>query len=77
MTHLENGIKEALVEYGAMNDNWRMKITDKEIIAYSDWAKVEIEIYKPRCRKPCIIWTLAINMVKELVDFERSTFVRL
>jgi len=77
MANIENKIKNALVEYGAMNENWRLKITDKEIIGNSDYANISVEIYKPRCRKPCIVWTLVTNIVREFVDFERSTFVRL
>lgn len=77
MKTIENGIKKALVEYGAMNENWRLKITDKNIIGNSDFASISVEIYKPHCRKPCIVWTLVANIVKEFVDFERSTFVRL
>jgi len=76
MSNFENQIKNVLVERGIMLENWKIKITDKKIIGNSDWAKVEVEVFKPRCKKPCITWTLVVNMVKEFVDFEKSTFVR-
>ena len=77
MTSIESKIKNALVEYGAMNENWRLKITNKGIISNSDYASFTVEIYKPRCRKPCTEWTLIANIVREFVDFGKSTFVRL
>ena len=76
-TGIEDKVKSTLINYGAINENWRIKITDVEIMPNSDWAKVAVKIIKPRCRKPCIIWTLTMNMVRGLTDFEKSTFVRL
>lgn len=75
--YLMDGLKNALVGYGAMNENWRLKITNKQIISNSDFANITVEIYKPRCRKPTIVWELLVNIVREFVDFERSTFIRL
>lgn len=77
MANLENGIKKALIEYGAMNENWRLEITDKKIIGNSDYATISVMIFKPRCRKPCMMWELHVNIVREFVDFERSIFARL
>ena len=76
MNGLETGIHYALDTYGATLPNWRIKILDAETVGHSDWAKVYVEVYKPRCRKPCTTWCLAVNMVREIVDFERSTFIR-
>lgn len=72
---IEQHMRNALINYGAINENWRIKIIDKEILPYSDWVKVTVEVYKPRCRKPCTIWTLASNMVRGITDFEKSTFI--
>lgn len=77
MTKIENGIKKALVEFGAMNENWRIEITDKYLIGNSDYANISVEIYKPHCRKPCTVWVLVANIVTEFVDFKKSTFIRL
>lgn len=73
---IENKMKIALVNYGAMNEDWRIKVISVET-DYSDWAKVIVEVYKPRHKTPCTCWTLFANMVREFVDFERSEHIRL
>ncbi len=73
-TKLENQIKQALVNYGAMGENWRMKVTNREIIGRSDWAKVVVEITAPKKRKPCTKWELAINIARNQIHWDKSTF---
>ena len=75
MNKLE-GIKEVLIERGIMNDDWRMKIINREIIANSDFGKITIEIYQPRKRKPCIVWELTIYIPRNQIYFDKSTFYR-
>ena len=75
---LEKQLKGAMVDYGAVNENWRIKIVAIEKIAdNSDFANVTVEIYKPRSRQPAYLHTLYINMVKEFVCWDRSTHVNL
>ena len=74
---IDQQMRNALLNYGAIGDSWRIKITDKEVINYSDWAKVTVELYKPRCRKPYAIWELVTNTVRCVTDFEKSTYIRL
>ena len=74
---LKQGIKNALIEYGAIEDNWRICIIDKEIIGKSDWAKITVNITPPRKRKPCICWEISINIVKNQIHWDKSTHYNL
>lgn len=76
MTRLESGIYNAMVEHGNINPDWRINITHKEIIGKSDWAEVLVEVKEPRKRKPTYIWTLAINIVRDQINWDKSGFVR-
>lgn len=73
---VEQMIINALLSYGAIDENWKIKITDIENLQHSDWAKVTTEIFKPRCRKPYAIWELVVNTVRNITDFEKSSFTR-
>lgn len=70
-------MRNVLLNYGAINEKWRIKLTHKEILPFTDWAKVTVEVYKPRCRKPYGIWTMYFNIVRGITNFERNTFIRL
>ena len=76
MTKLESGIKKVFVERGFMLENWKLKVTSIDGQAYSDSRDVTVEVLKPRCRKPCVTWVLNINMVRETINFEKSSFYR-
>lgn len=77
MNKFEQGIHNALDEKGITLPDWKIKITNREIIGRSDWAKVTVEVYKPRKRKPEIIWELAINIVKNQIHWDKSSFYRI
>lgn len=70
---LQEQLKNAMIEYGAIAENWRIKIIAIERIGNSDYANVVIESYKPRNRKPDYAHTLFIDTVKELIFWDRST----
>lgn len=74
MKNLMEGIKIALVDYGAMLEDWKLSFVEAERIGNSDMINVTVTITKKRCRKPFMIWTLRIDEVRELVYFDRSTF---
>lgn len=74
---VEQQMRTALLNYGAINDNWHIAITDIENLSYSDWAKVTVLVRKPRCRKPFMEWTLFVDTVRGITDFARNTFIYL
>lgn len=77
MKKLESQLKQTFIDMELMPENWRFKVTEIKTYENSDCADVTVSLTKYRCRKPCIIWYLNINMVHETVDFNKSQFVRL
>lgn len=78
MNKLENGIRNALLERGSILDGWKIKINGIETKACgSDWAVVSVAVTKPRCRKPFMVWELMVYMPKDLIHFDKSSFVYL
>ena len=77
MIDFEKALHEAFNEKGITLPDWRIKITNREIIGHSDWAKVTVEVYKPRKRKPEIIWELAVNIVRDQIHWDKSNFYRM
>lgn len=75
MDKLLKVINEILTDRGITNPDYRIKLLNKEIISNSDWAFIEIEIYRPRKKKPCQYRKLAINFVRNIIDFDKSSFV--
>lgn len=72
---LANGIKTAMVDTGRAAENWRVEVTGYDWAGNnSDYVRVYVNVYKPRSRKPDIIWDLCINAVKDLIYWDRSTF---
>lgn len=68
-----DGIKNALVDFGAMLENWKINLICIENDG-SDIYYVSVTITKNRCKKPFVMWTLRVDTVRELVYFDRSTF---
>ena len=74
-TRLEEGIKAAMVDTGRAAENWRVTVTGNERVGNnSDYVRVYVNVYKPRSRKPDVLWDLCINAVKELIYWEHSTY---
>ena len=73
---IEEYAKNALVNYGAALENWKVNIIDTKVTS-SDWTDVICTITKPRCRKPFIQWNLKMNIARNIVDFSKSTFERI
>ena len=73
MTKLESLIRSAMDQYGVTAQGWRIKIIKVESAAI-DWAKVLVDVYAPRKRKPACSWNVAVNMVRNVVDFNQSEF---
>lgn len=74
---LQDQLKNAMIEYGAVDSKWRIKIIAVDKIGNSDFAKVSIETYKPRRRKPDFCHILFLNMVKKYICWDKSEHVNL
>lgn len=75
MNELLTKIKAAMDEHGVTAPGWKIKISGIDQ-TYSDWATVIVDVVKPRCRKPCATWELAIWMPGMLLRWDKSSFVR-
>ena len=74
-TELAEGIKAAMIETGRAGEKDRIKITGREpICTGSDKYNVFVELYKPRSRKPDMLWTICVDCVRELIYWEHSTY---
>ena len=75
MKKIAEGIKAAMVDTGRAAENWRVTVTGNERVGNnSDYVRVYVNVYKPRSRKPDVLWELCINAVKELIYWEHSTY---
>ena len=76
---LEEKIREAMIYYGAIAENWRIKIIAIERVGSknSDYANVIIKSYKHRSKKPDYVHTLYIDTVRELIFWDRSNCEKL
>ena len=70
---IEEYAKNSLVNYGAALESWKIRVLSVDTVS-GDWADVTCTITKPRCRKPFVQWRLKMNMVRNITDFEKSTF---
>ena len=78
MTRLEEGIKAAMVETGRAAEDWRVKVRGCDRVGKnSDYVRVYTEVYKPRSRKPDIVWDICVNIAKNLIYWDHSTFANL
>ena len=73
-TKMEQGIFNNFVKNGIAGKDWRIKIVDKTKIGHSDHAKVLVDVFKPRKRKPIFSWELYINFVREQINWEKSIY---
>lgn len=72
---LAEGIKAAMVDTGRAAENWRVTVTGNERVGNnSDYVRVYVNVYKPRSRKPDVLWDICIDAVRELIYWEHSTY---
>ena len=74
MAEYMEGIKNALVDYGAMFDDWKVEYLDSVRVGNSDIVYIMVGIIKKRCRKPFMVWNLKVDIVREMVYFDCSSF---
>ena len=67
-------IKRAMIDYGAITEKYRIEISGVERNRFSDFATYEVEVKKPRARKPFIMWRINVNEVRETLLWGESNF---
>lgn len=76
MKNIEELMKDALVWYGAMLENWRLKIV-RVYATGADSANVELQIFEPRRRKPTVSWIIPVDTARNNVYVSEGTFTYL
>jgi hypothetical protein len=71
---IESGLHILFDEMGITLPDWRVKIAGREIIRKSDWVWLYVDIYKKYAHKSCQRRKIAFNLVRNIVDWERSIF---
>ncbi|WP_304584429.1 hypothetical protein [Acutalibacter muris] len=74
---LLDALHKAMSQYGAIKPNWKISVASIENTNGSDWATVNVNIFRPRCRKPYTVWALAVYMPRDQIWWDKSTFVNL
>ena len=71
---LEDAIRSAMDEHGVTGPGYRIKVVWTETLnqGSSDWATVTVDVYRPRYRKPCVTWELAIWIPGNTLYWEKS-----
>ncbi len=70
-------IKRIMCETGRIGYGWRIELIGTEPIRRGDYVFVDVDVYKPRSRKPDFEWHIFIDVIRELIHWDRSTFVNL
>lgn len=74
MTILKDAIQKAMIETGRLPEGSKIEIISIEGEQYSDFRRIEILAYKKRCRKPFMSWNISLNIVRNLIHWDTSTF---
>lgn len=61
---------EVLIDREIITPKHRIEIINVE--AKGDWASIEVNIIRPRCKKPCHYWKLAVYMPSGTVFWSES-----
>ena len=75
--HFEEMARNALLNGDYIPENYRVEFLGLCIYSNGLFAELTVYIYKPRSRKPDIIWTLFMDIAHEEVDFSKSHFAYL
>lgn len=69
----EKRAKTALLNGEYIEESDRVEF--EYMLQFDTYGELVVFIYKPRHKKPFILWTLWVDPVREKVDFEKSHFV--
>lgn len=74
MKEFMENIRLAMIEHGAIGEKYRIKFVEEQGNKNSDYRTIVVECFYPRCRKPFAVWNLKIDMVRELLFWDKSSF---
>lgn len=74
MMILKAQLLACLIETGHAPAGSKIDIVSIEGEAYSDYRRVEVTITKKRCSKPFVCWNLCVDIVRQRIHWDTSTF---
>lgn len=72
---IKEAIQNAMISTGRLSPQDRMEID--EITQEGDYARVSLLAYHGRQKKPFIYWNICVDMARELIHWDTSTFYHL
>lgn len=70
-------IRNALVSTGRIGPKDRIEIIGKSGDPASNYVRIEIHAFHGRRKMPYVYWNICVDMARELVHWDTSTFVYL
>lgn len=75
--NIQNAVRNALVDTGRISPRDRIEIIRKSGEVASDYVWLEVNVFHGRRKKPCMYWNIRVNMARDLIYWDASTFVYL
>jgi len=70
---IQTALKNLLIGTGRISPNDRVEIIEKSVTT-SDWARIGLHVYRRRNKKPFVYWNICVNLPRETVHWDLSTF---
>lgn len=70
---MQTEVRNALIETGRISQKDRIEIIEK-IVNESDYVRIGLYAYHGRKKKPFVYWNICIDVARELVHWDTSTF---
>lgn len=69
---IQNTLRNLLISTGRISPKDRIEIIGKNIDG--DFARIEIHAFHGRKKDPFVYWNICVDMARELVHWDTSTF---
>ena len=70
---IQTAIKNALIGTGRISSKDRIEIIEKSVNE-NDYVRVCIYAYHGRKKIPCVYWNICVDVARELIHWDTSTF---
>ena len=77
MMILRDAIQKSMIESGRLSAGEKIEIISIEGESSSDYRRVELLAYKKRCRKPFMCWNICLDIARNIIHWDTTTFYRL
>ena len=70
---IQTAVRNALIETGRISQKDRIEIIEK-IVNESDYVRIGLYAYHGRKKNPFVYWNICVDVARELVHWDTSTF---